>query len=79
LNTLNLELFHWHSDSQTLTAEISELPVRELPRLLEIVNEKSKQSRKFIYSKVETDREGDVQAWHYRGDGHPLKLTIWND
>jgi len=79
MSQLNLNLFHWHSDSQTLTAEISELPVKELPRLIEVVNEKSKQFRKFKYTKTETDREGDVQAWHYAGDGHPLKLIIWND
>jgi hypothetical protein len=79
MSQLNLNLFFWHSASQTLTAEISELPVKELPRLIEVVNEKSKQSRKFKYIKTETDREGDVQAWHFVGEGHPLKLIIWND
>lgn len=76
---LDLNLFHWHSDTQTLTAEISSLGLVTLPTQMEVTNNKSKQFRKFKYVRTEKDREGDIQAWHYVGDGHPLKLIIWND
>lgn len=79
MNTLDLNLFSWHSDTQTLSAEISTLQLGTLPKSLIIANKKSGQSREFNYVRTEKDREGDVQAWHYQGNNHPLKLIIWND
>lgn len=76
---IKLEQFSFHKETQTLTAEISTLGIANLPTLIEVVNEKSKQSRQFKYSRTESDREGDIQAWHFVGEGHPLKLIIWND
>lgn len=79
MTNLDLDLFHWHSDTQTLTAEISSLGLGTPPTQMEVTNNKSKRFRKFQYVRTEKDREGEIQAWHYIGTDSPLKLIIWND
>ena len=75
---LELSLFNWHKDSRTLTAEISDLPIKSLPLYLTISNPKTKQERVFRYNKTDK-KDNEIQAWRYENISHNIKLTIWND
>jgi len=76
---LELKRFNWHKDTRTLTAELSDLGVGQLPFYITIVNPNTKQSRVFRYLKTDKDSENEVKSWQYENISHSLKLTIWND
>lgn len=77
---LELKLFHWHKDTRTLTAELSDLPIRgRLPFYITVCNPDTGQSRVFRQEKVDTNEEGEVTSWKYLNLSHSIKMTIWND
>ena len=76
---LNLDLFNWHKDTRTITAEASTIGRLSWPFYITVFNEKTQQSRVFRYLSTDTNSDGDIEAWHYENLSHSLKLTIWND
>ena len=77
---LELKLFHWHKDTRTLTAELSDLPIHgRLPRYITVTNPDTEQSCVFRQENVESNEEGELVAWKYVNLSHSIKMTIWND
>ncbi len=77
---LTLNLFNWHKETRTLTAEVSNLPLpSKMPFHILIENPQTQQSRVFRKENIDRDEEGDIVAWQYVNLSHGLKLTIWND
>ncbi len=74
-----LNNFIWHKTSKTLTAEVSELKMDQLPQFITIHNDKTNEERRFCYMRTDKDQEGDIQAWYYYNSQSDIKLVIYND
>lgn len=74
-----LDKFLWNKETRVLTAEISDLQVQSLPKLIEVYNDNTKQERKFHYMQTKKDAEQEIVSWDYYNSKDNIKLVIFND
>ena len=83
--TINSNKFHWHKETKTMSAEISELETgNAVPTNISMVSARTGKQANFQLAKTDKDNEGDVRFWEYvpqclsRGCGVE-KVVIFND
>ena len=80
--TIPLQMFNWHRDTRTLTAELSDLKDWLNDRVSSEVTVESHHTGrvlKFDGTSAFRDGEGETLFWEYRNYNEDLTVKIWND
>jgi hypothetical protein len=78
----SIDLFRYDAETQSFTAEISDLGVSPLVFLGRFVMDGKRESVKFVHTNTTCDGEGDVRWWTYQGSdtkGNHYVVKVWND
>lgn len=73
--------FSWHKNSKTLSAEASDLQLKDWPTYLQIESHHTNTIQSFMKSNSDVSIDGELQAVNYRplGDTKVVRVTIFND
>lgn len=82
--TVNSNKFHWHKDTKTMSAEISDLNTKDVPQEIGMVSQRTGKSAYFALVRTDRDEEGDVRFWEYKPRNESRwcgveKVVVFND